>query len=225
MRDAHAVGQLARAQDRARRAAAALGVGGRVGPELERHRHHVVTGVDRQLRRGGAVHAAAHRHQRPARTRAPGAARRRARRRPARGAERPRRARRRGGWRAAARRARPPRRSAVSRAAARNGVPSTSSTTALPAARAGGAAARVEAGLHHALALHADRDAHQVAAGGAAGRARVPPVRQRPAAARGVEMILEAHAASLTHGGRRAGGGEKVAPACRCLIRELGLLS
>ena len=61
-----------------------------------------------------------------------------------------------------------------------------------------GAAAGVETGLNHTLALSADGDPNEVATGRAARRAGVPPVRQRPAAARGVEMVLEAHPASLT---------------------------
>ena len=50
-----------------RRAAGALAVGGRVGPQLERHGHYLVAGVERELGGGGAVDPAAHGHQRAAR--------------------------------------------------------------------------------------------------------------------------------------------------------------
>ena len=62
-----------------------LAVGGRVGPQLERDGHHVLAGVQRQLCRRGAVHAAAHGHHGPAWPTGPGRAPRRGQRIPARG--------------------------------------------------------------------------------------------------------------------------------------------
>jgi hypothetical protein len=66
-----------------------------------------------------------------------------------------------------------------------------------PAARRprGAAALGVESGLDHALALDSDGDAHEVSAGGTAGRARVRPAGQRSSSARGAEVVLEQHRA------------------------------
>ena len=78
VRDAHAVGEPPRAEHRLRRAAALFAVGCRVGPQLERDRHDLVPGVQRQLGRRCAVNSPAHRDERapravaeprPARTR------------------------------------------------------------------------------------------------------------------------------------------------------------
>jgi hypothetical protein len=66
VRDAHPVGKRAGAGDRLRRAAGALAVGGRVGPELQRDREHLVAGVQRELCGGGAVDSSAHRDERAA---------------------------------------------------------------------------------------------------------------------------------------------------------------
>ena len=57
VRDAHAMGELARAAHGLRRAAALLAVGAGVGPQLERDRHDLVAGVERELSRGGGVDA------------------------------------------------------------------------------------------------------------------------------------------------------------------------
>ena len=64
VRDAHAVGERAGAGHGLGRAAAELAVGGRVGPQLERHGDHLVARVERELRSGGRVHPAAHRDER-----------------------------------------------------------------------------------------------------------------------------------------------------------------
>ena len=107
--------QGARARDGLRRAAGALAVGGRVGPELERDREHLVAGVQRELRGGGAVDPAAHRDERAARLRLEPRGAARARRRRARGGARRRRAWRRGASGGSGRRA-PRRRRPGSRA-------------------------------------------------------------------------------------------------------------
>ena len=59
--------QRAGAGHRLRRAAALLAVGAGVRPQLQRHGQHVVAGVQSELGGGGAVHPAAHGHQRAAR--------------------------------------------------------------------------------------------------------------------------------------------------------------
>ena len=208
-----------------RRAAAALVVGGGVGPQLERHGHHVVAGVERELRRGGAVHAAAHRHERPARARAAGAARRRGRRRPS------------ARWSAsaassAACRARGQQPTELglhvvggrARAASRKGAPSTSSTTALPAARAAAQprASKPASTTRSPSTRTATRTRSPQAAPPAA--PACAPAGQRPAAARSVADDPRA-APGKPDTWRRRPGRVKVAPACRCHIRELGLLS
>ena len=67
VRDAHLVSKLARAGHRLRRAAGALAVAGRVGPELEGHGHDLVAGVERELGHRGAVDPAAQGYQRASR--------------------------------------------------------------------------------------------------------------------------------------------------------------
>ena len=104
-------------------------------PQLERHRHHVVAGVERQLRGGGTVHPAAHGHERPPRVRCRPPERRRGPPHPS--ARWSASAASTAAWRVGRHRGRPGRRppsSGVTRAASSTGPPSTSSTAALPAA-------------------------------------------------------------------------------------------
>ncbi len=57
----------------------------------------------------------------------------------------------------------------------------------------GAAALGVEAGLRDAVALHSNRHAHEVTAGGAARGAGVRPVRERAEPARRGQVVLEVH--------------------------------
>ena len=162
--------------DRLRRAAGALAVGGRVGPQLERDREHLVAGVERELRGGGAVHAAAHGDERAARVRARAARRRPSRPRRARGAARRRRAS--AAWRLGgiSPPSAPATSSGVIRAAVEEGLALDQLDDGAAGGAGGAAALGVEAGLGDAVALHAHGHAHEVAAGGAAGGAGVRPV-------------------------------------------------
>ena len=150
-----------------------LAVGGGVGPELERHGDHLVAGVERELGGGGAVDAAAHGDERaPRAPRQPrgaalgGRAERAVQRvgRELRGV--------------ALRRRQPAQRvrdvfGAHTRRTRGRARPRRAPPMALPAAVQRAAALGVEARLGDAVALDAHRDAHEVAAGGAAGRAGV----------------------------------------------------
>ena len=194
------------ADHRVGRAAALGAVALGVGPELERDRHDLVPGLERQLRRHRAVDATAHGHQRAIgrgleldRTRRP-------RRRPERGAAHRRPALPRGAWRGEPAElggdvvggdAAPP---------SSAGRPSASVTAALAAAVAAPQPLGIEARLGHDAVLDPHRDPDQVTAGGAAGRSGMGRVAQAAQAARRVEMV------------REAAHWKKVAPACRCRL-------
>ena len=75
--------------------------------------------------------------------------------------------------------------------------------------RGGATAAGGEARLHHALALDADREAHEVAAGGTARRARVRPANEAPAAPGRVQVVVEI---SSSHNLPRVRTGSQIAP-------------
>ena len=172
------------------RAAARLAVVLGIGPQLERARDASPSRGDEQ-RGDGAVHAAAHRDERAVPRRRASAA-----------------------WRAAAPRARwsasaaswaawsfegisPPSSSAISRqpirAASSRPRPRASATVALPAALRGAAAARVEAGVgdRPAGVVERERQAHEVAAGRAAGGAGESARRDVPATERRLEVFAQ----------------------------------
>src|SRR4051794_19612005 len=204
VRDAHPVRECPRDGDGLRRAAASGAVRGGVVPELERDRENLVPGVEGELCGHRAVHAPAHRHE--------GALGRDGRA----GRER----------RAAERLVQRVRRecggvhAAGGQAAERIGDPFRADEPGAGEPRVadeldgraagcadGGAAARVEAGIHDAPALEVDGDAELVAAGGSTG---APLVRVRARTpARGVQMVVERreveHAPSLVGGLPRSG--------------------
>jgi hypothetical protein len=184
VRDAHAMSERAGSGHRLRRAAGARAVGAGVGPELERDRHDLVASVERQLRGGGAVDAAAHGDERAPR------ALLQADRASLRGrAQRPvqRVGRQLGG--VALRRDQAAERvgDRVRRHARR--FQQRLALDQLHHRAAGGAdgaaALGVEAGLGDPVPFQPDRDSHEVAAGGAAGSAGMRPACQRAQAARG----------------------------------------
>ena len=187
------MGERAGAGHRLRRAAAALAVGGRVGPQLERDGHHLVAGVERELRGGGAVDAAAHGDERAPRLAARSAGA------PSRAAAPSAR------WSASAASSAAWRLAGIEPAERRGdvvgrdprGVEEGRALHQLDdrAARGarGAAALGVEARLDDPVALHAHGHPHEVAAGRAAGRAGVRPVRRARRARAARQMVLEEH--------------------------------
>jgi hypothetical protein len=190
VRDAHAVRQRAGAGDRLRRAAALLAVGARVGPQLERHGQHVVSGIQGELRGGRAVHPAAHRHEGAART-APQGRGPVARGQAECAVERV--GRQRGGVHRGRRetaqlpgdRLRRDRPCVTHRRAGDERDGSAACTAR------GGASLRVEPGLRDPIALHADRDSNQISADRAPGRAGVRRARQLSASMRIGEVVVQ----------------------------------
>ena len=204
-----------------------LAVGGRVGPQLERDRHDLVAGVERELGGGGGVDAAAHGDERAPR------ARRDRHGRVLRGrAERA--VQRVGGElggvalrrRQAAERARRSPRPRAARVEERPALDALHDRARRGRSRA--AALGVEARLDHAIALDLHRDAHEVATGGAArgtasagGRAGRPGPRarsddRRTTALKGnrVPTVAACPQTSRLHG--------RLAPACRLSVPVVG---
>jgi hypothetical protein len=189
--NAHALGEAPGPDHGLGRAAALLAVRGGVGPQLEGHGHHLVAGVERELRGGGAVHSSAHRHKRPsrARTHFRGTVARGGPQGPVQGvggqlggvalgrheaAE--------GGGHVIRRHERGAKewRALDQLDGGAGGRPS------------GSAARRLEPGLHHPVAFDADRELDQVAAGGAAGCTLMGSARECPLAVGVIEMLGQA---------------------------------